>query len=466
MYVKAETSNPNYASGAITNALLYQNPTTTNPIPAVVAKPSGTIASPSVVSNDSWGYAVAGIGGFNTTYTPNQATDLYAQMTTSDTQVYTTDQWPVPKDSFDFYYASQLSMVTPAGSYKTKVIYTAVGEEIPAAPVTCENSGKAPECIAFTVDAGTTGTYTIPTHGRVLPDVPKAYDWDIYVNGVLTTSCPGGRCTGYSSGGSYGLGLTDLPNGQNQILIVPNGSPAPGWGNAFGGGGSDGDKIISIDRPLTTMAFAPKITESTTSAENMFAGIFYGCSNLTNAATIIDTYKLPDTITDLSGFLEGAHYDNTNLQSPIDLSGLSGWFNNNTSITNLSYFLSYAHYSNPNLTSPIDLTPLSGWFSANTSIANLSNFLNDTHYNNTNLTLSGQTILPNWIKTIKEGSTSIWNVDGAFSSTFATSSNILSDTGEVKFMDGTVLSQIGTPTNNRRTYMRRPGIMPVNANWQ
>lgn len=129
--VKASGSHPNYSSGANTNAMLYQNPTTVNPLPVILSKPSGTIASPSVIPIDNWGYAVENLGGFNTTYTQNLATDKYARMTTTDTQVYKTAVWPLPRTDFKFYYGAKVSPAIMAGSYKTLVTYTVVGEFVP-----------------------------------------------------------------------------------------------------------------------------------------------------------------------------------------------------------------------------------------------------------------------------------------------------------------------------------------------
>jgi hypothetical protein len=84
--------------------------------------------------------------------------------------------------------------------------------------------------------------------------------------------------------------------------------------------------------------------------------------------------------------------------------------------------------------------------------------------------LTGQTIFPNWIKTMKEGSTDIWDVGGSaaapFSAMFFISSTKSGDTGEPKFMDGTVLSSIGQPSFLKYTYTNRTGITPVYPNWQ
>jgi hypothetical protein len=88
------------------------------------------------------------------------------------------------------------------------------------------------------------------------------------------------------------------------------------------------------------------------------------------------------------------------------------------------------------------------------------------HYDNLNLKLSGQRIFPDWIKTLKDSnSTPVWNVQSAFWSMFALASAQSGDTGEPKFQDGTVLSSLGAPNQNTKTYLNRTDIT-VNAQWK
>ena len=251
------------------------------------------------------------------------------------------------------------------------------------------------ECIIFTINTSD-GTYNIPTGGRVA-GMDHSYNWDVYINDVLTTDCPSGNCTGTSGMAvpeANGIALTGLTNGQHQIKILSHNGPAPGWGNAFGhrfgtvgaaNTATNKNKMITLDAPLTTMAFVPKTTESITDASSMFNGIFNGCNNLTTPASFTTTYTLPSTFTNLSWFLNGIHYP-SKLTDPVDLTGLAGFLDNNTTITNLSGFLDTAHDGSNLLTTPIDLTPLSGWFNGNNSITDLSDFLRYTHNSNTNLT--------------------------------------------------------------------------------
>jgi len=600
--VNVTTDNPTGYSLYMNTATTTTELTHTNDIDTI-AMTSNTTAG--VLASNTWGYNL-GLG----------ATTFLAVPIPDNSRIINGSIAPIADDETIVTVGVRADTAVPSGQYTNTLEFTAVTNSV-LSEMYCETGDY--ECILFTIYTDD-GTYAIPTSGRVA-DMNHTYDWDVYVDGVLTTDCPGGNCSGTS--GTIGLNvkgiiLTGLSSGEHQIKIVPFNSPAPGWGNAFGhydntDGANDQDnkdKLISVDSPLTTMAFAPKTTESTTDASSMFANIFYDCTNLTTPAILMDTYKLPNTITNLFDFLNQSHFNNFSLTDPIDLTPLDGWFNANTSITNLANFLYYTHYnnfnlttpidltplagwfnantsivdlswflsssysSNTNLTTPIDLTPLAGWFNANTSITNLSgflfsshgdntnlgspinlgplvdwfnannsitnlswfldsshyyntnlttpvnlaplagwfnantsiinlsgflssthssntnltipidftpmmgwfnsgrsfttmgNFLYGTHQNSPNLTLSGQIILPNWIKTVTQSVTPIWNVSNAFSRTFYVTSTKNGDTGEPRFQDGTELSSISTPTSNRQTYTNRSGITPVNSNWK
>jgi hypothetical protein len=402
------------------------------------------------------------------------------------------------------------------------------------------------EQILFTVEITKEegDTYYIPLSGHV-GNVYHSYNWDVSIDGVFDNNYSG-------TGSEYSAGIAlPLSKGRHQIKITPNGHSEPGWGNAFGysftGSGAltvaNKEKLISIDAPITTLAFAPKIdgTEDATNASYMFAHMFLDCYNLTTAVVIKDSYKLPKTVTDLSSFLRSIHYyevtfatlatpidltplsnwikdnnsitnlsdflrgvhrnnsalaspidltplshwfkDNSSIKNlsyffraayfgnvsfaaPIDLTPLSGWFSDNNSINNLQYFFSETHYNNTSLATPIDLTPLSGWFSTNTPINNLSYFLDNTHYNNTNLKLNSQVIFPDWIKTMTQVSTDIWNVANTFYRTFYLISAQNDDIAEPKFQGGESLSGLGRPNSNKTTYTGRNKINPVNDNWK
>jgi len=407
-HVSVETNAPGYQLSAKsqssdgTNNLIYQNPTTVSPLPTI---PSTTnpITAPAPLVNNTWGFAVISSGvtlsppmtNFDSNYSNlSNDTNKFANMpSTSETPIYSTDRLP-GLDTFDFYYATRITSAKQAGTYQTTIIYTATANDIPEPAPPCKG-----EIICFTVNVGTTGVYSIPTSGIVTgASSVHAYNWLVYVDNILTNNCPSGNCSGTSSTttpGANGIALTGMNNGLHQIKIIPNGEATPGWGNAFGHQGSttgtantaaNKNKIISLDAPITTMAFAPKTTESAVNASYMFANIFNSCSNLTTPATIADTYKLPNTITNLSSFLAGAHIGNLLLTYPVDLTLLNNWLSNDNRINNLSSFLSATHYWNFELTNPINLSPIANWFNANNSITDLSYFLYDIHDANELLT--------------------------------------------------------------------------------
>jgi hypothetical protein len=163
------------------------------------------------------------------------------------------------------------------------------------------------------------------------------------------------------------------------------------------------------------------------------------------------------------------------------LAPLSGWFNENQKITNLSYFLNSTHADTSTLTAPIDLEPLKNWFPTGRSIDNLTAFLDRTHYNNRGFTLPGQFIFPDWIKTMTQKGTAIWNVQNTFFRTFYLSASQNNNT-EPTFQDGmTTLSSLENPTvnnlytdpggnsietKNKGTYTNRESISPSNINWK
>ena len=359
----------------------------------VIASTSAPAGSPAILSPNTWGYTLD---------TPLPSTPTFSAIPTFSTpEIIKITEEPIANSTTTISFAANANNTLPAGTYTGTIVFTATANPL---PTPCGTSGY--ECILFTIDTAD-GTYSIPTSGRVA-NMNHTYDWDVYVDGALITDCPGGNCTGTSDNtnapGVNGIALTGLSNGEHQIKIVPHSTPAPGWGNAFGHyNGSAGanaqtnkGKLISLDSPLTTMAFAPKTTESTTNASYMFFAMFHNCINLTAPATFIDTYKLPSTITNLSYFAQQTYYNNTSLTTPLDLTPLSGWLSNNTSITNLANFLSNVHYDNTNLTTPINLTPVSGWFSSNTSITRLDQFLSYGYHSNDLITPIDLTPISGW----------------------------------------------------------------------
>jgi len=394
-----------------------------------VLTPQATIPSigttPTTLTSDTWGFAIpkgqtnsANLTSyadiFSSSYTIEtnvpSSSQIYTTTPTTSTKFAETDTYSGGTDSYALYFAANVPGTKPSGTYQTTIIYT--GTAIDLEPVIPCN--ELVEVICYTVDMDLLDAqivHSIGTNGKLNWE-NHTFDWDIFIDDQPITECNGGNnCSGM--GGWDKVITFTVPSGQHQVKILPHNGPEPGWGNAFGMYNSP--EIISIDAPLTTMAFAPKISESITDASAMFSYIFSKCQNLTNGATIIDTYKLPNTITDLSYFLESAHGDSDNIITGMDLSGLDGWLYDNTSIVDLRGFLDYAHAYNYNLTTPVklprmfknnnsiedlsdflvwthdsnislsapvSLTPLQGWFSNNTSITNLYGFLIKTHVNN------------------------------------------------------------------------------------
>ncbi|MDR2524516.1 MAG: fibrobacter succinogenes major paralogous domain-containing protein [Candidatus Nomurabacteria bacterium] len=122
------------------NALLYQNPSVM-PLPTIPSLAgSATMASPTTISANQWGFAVSSsnvnltsspAAGFDATYTVDNASNKYAALPTTDTTVYQTDQLPGQTDVFKFFYGVNVNTSQVAGSYRATVTYTAVAETVP-----------------------------------------------------------------------------------------------------------------------------------------------------------------------------------------------------------------------------------------------------------------------------------------------------------------------------------------------
>jgi len=383
------------------NSLLYLNPTEVTPLPEIPAT-SSPMSSPTTLGTDRWGFAVTSANVdlsdspaqyFSPSYSVNTATNTYANLPATDTTIYTTDELPGQTDELTFYYGTNATSHLMAGMYSAEITYTAISADIPdpLPPPMCGTGDY--ECILYTVDMQYASQpflhmidLTTDGGGNIST---RSYNWDIYVDDQPADilSCGGGNnCAGVGLGSPIDIWIYD--GGIHQIKILPHNGPEPGWANAYNrfynytGSG----EIISFDAPLTTMAFAPKPSESTTDASYMFASVCFDCTNLTKPIQVIDTYKLPDTVTDLSNFMSYIHYGNTSLTDPVDLSLLAGWLNGNESITDLSYFLFDAYVDSSNLVNTIDLSPISGWFNGNETITNLGCFLCDIHFGNSQLT--------------------------------------------------------------------------------
>jgi uncharacterized protein (TIGR02145 family) len=163
---KATASDPKYASGATTNALLYTTPTSLNPIPVIPAT-SAAITSPSTLTNNTWGFAVTSpnldltsspAGAFMTssTYAANNNTNLYANLPIADTPIYSIGQFPGQTSIFHYYYAVQINTAQAAGTYATTVTYTAIGEPVPE-PLYPRITAIVPNLASTTAPSGNGG---------------------------------------------------------------------------------------------------------------------------------------------------------------------------------------------------------------------------------------------------------------------------------------------------------------------
>lgn len=125
------TNTPGYSltAKASSSTLDYLNPTIVSLLPTIASTANST-ASPSTLSNDTWGFATENRLNFDSTYTIDNATNNYAALPTTDATIYHTTDFPLPETSHKFFYAAKLTPATMAGSYATTITYTAVGEDV------------------------------------------------------------------------------------------------------------------------------------------------------------------------------------------------------------------------------------------------------------------------------------------------------------------------------------------------
>jgi uncharacterized protein (TIGR02145 family) len=131
---KSSIVSANYNSGNPTNALLYINATSKNPIPAIPMT-TASLAAPAGLTPNHWGIAIADQGGFDadTTYASTTlAKDAkYASIPVSETQLHKSTELTTVLDQFKLYYAVSVNYGQEAGVYVGAVTYTAVGEPVP-----------------------------------------------------------------------------------------------------------------------------------------------------------------------------------------------------------------------------------------------------------------------------------------------------------------------------------------------
>lgn len=167
--VSIQTNTPGYkllTKASSTN--LTHTTSTATPKPTIPST-TNTFSSPNTIANDTWGYAVANLNNFDTTYTVDNASNKYAALTTTDTQIYTTTTFPAPRTDFKFFYGTRLSLKTPAGGYKTTITYSAIGDE--------------PEPVAYYLNKLVTKNKVTTMQG-LISDICNAATYDSTSNGI------------------------------------------------------------------------------------------------------------------------------------------------------------------------------------------------------------------------------------------------------------------------------------------
>jgi hypothetical protein len=65
------------------------------------------------------------------TYRLGDTNNKYANLSTTDTQIYHTDEFPPPVNQFKFHFGTNADSATTAGTYTATIIYTVTAEAIP-----------------------------------------------------------------------------------------------------------------------------------------------------------------------------------------------------------------------------------------------------------------------------------------------------------------------------------------------
>ena len=99
-----------------------------------IAPVSGTIAEPAVLTNNTWGFAIAGQGNFDNEYDPSNpdpASRFAIIPTTADQQAVYENSAATAEDNIDFYYGIKVEPTLEVGEYTTSAAYTAIAKEKP-----------------------------------------------------------------------------------------------------------------------------------------------------------------------------------------------------------------------------------------------------------------------------------------------------------------------------------------------
>ena len=99
-----------------------------------IAPVSGTIAEPATLTNNTWGFAIAGQGNFDDSYDPTNPdpASRFAIIPTADNQqAVFENNAATAEDNVDFYYGVKVEPTLEPGEYKTSAEYTAIAKEPP-----------------------------------------------------------------------------------------------------------------------------------------------------------------------------------------------------------------------------------------------------------------------------------------------------------------------------------------------
>jgi uncharacterized protein (TIGR02145 family) len=127
---------------------------------------SSPITNPTTLAPNNWGFAVTSpnstisavspINNFDTptTYALNDGTAKYANLPTTDTQIYQTNQTTTQQDEFDFYYAVAINTSQEAGTYANRITYSVIGADMPE-PIIPMQTFTTAQCAALDVYTNT-----------------------------------------------------------------------------------------------------------------------------------------------------------------------------------------------------------------------------------------------------------------------------------------------------------------------
>ena len=99
-----------------------------------IAPVSGTIAEPAILTDNTWGFAIAGQGNFDNEYDPSNpdpASRFAIIPTADDQQAVFENNAATAEDNIDFYYGVKVEPTLEVGEYTTSAEYTAIVKTLP-----------------------------------------------------------------------------------------------------------------------------------------------------------------------------------------------------------------------------------------------------------------------------------------------------------------------------------------------